>query len=342
MPERGGSAPNPHALDAAARTSEHHCAKAIMLSAGEARWPLRIGRVWPGIAALVGPRLPVYDLNGGPDAVTGLADLRALLDAARQTAALPSLIAANAVTAEGPAWEALLALKAEKMLDCHVLTRWERALLDRAAAPDAEAYGERFLSAEQRKALRRKRRRLAESGELSLAIHADPGAIPAAFETFCSLEAQGWKGRAGSALTQDDAGRAYVADVMASMARADGSFIAVLTMGGQPLAAGLFLRAGGEIFFWKTAYDESHARLSPGVVFDLMLTEWLYEQPWFERLDAGHDDSVDPASLIWRQRRPMANILVDLAPSSLAGRLALEGLRLRGRLRSLKARYAAK
>ena len=38
----------------------------------------------------------------------------------------------------------------------------------------------------------------------------------------------------------------------------------------------------------------------------------------------------------------MADLLVDLAPGSAAGRLAVAGLTLRRRLRSLKARYTAK
>ena len=235
----------------------------------------------------------------------------------------PRLVAARAVAAEGPAWDALLAMAQERRLDLHPLVRWERALLDRAAAPNAQVYCRRFLSVEQRKALRRKRRRLSEAGPLALAIHAAPEETSAALETFCRIEAQGWKGRAGTALAQDPAGRAYVADVLSTMAASDQAFVAVLLAGDAPVAAGLFLRAGGEVFFWKTCYDESLARRSPGVIFDLMLTEWLYDQPWFERLDAGHDDSVDPGSMIWGQRRPMADLLIDLAPGSLRGRTAL-------------------
>ncbi len=246
------------------------------------------------------------------------------------------------MTAEGPAWEALAELADERRIGLHVLARWDRALLERAAAPDANGYFERFHGAEQRKALRRKRRRLAEAGALSFSLFDDPGGVEAALTIFCRLEAEGWKGRAGTALEQDPAGRAYVAAVLGGMAEAGSAFIAVLSAGDAPLAAGLFLRAGGEVLFWKTAYDERQAKHSPGVVFDVMLTEWLYDQPWFERLDAGHDDSVDPATLIWRQRRPMADLLIDLAPGSLAGRLALAGLTLRRRLRALRARYAAK
>ncbi len=348
MPEsRPVVAPNPHALRPAAEAAARRLSACVMLG-DEARgvWPLRIGRVWPGVPALRGPRHPVYDLNGGPHLsgpqLSGPDALRGMLDAGRLPKAWPRLIAASAVTAEGPAWDALTSMAGEGRIGLHVLARWDRALLERAAASGAEDYFERFQSSEQRKALRRKRRRLSEAGALQFTIHEEPAGVAAALETFCRIETAGWKGRAGTALSQDPDGHAYVADVLADMARHGSAFAAVLTAGGEPLAAGLFLRAGGEVLFWKTAYDERQAKHSPGVIFDVMLTEWLYRQPWFERLDAGHDDSVDPATLIWRQRRPMANLLVDLSPGSLAGRLAVVGLTLRGRLRSLKARYAAK
>lgn len=344
MPDGPRPAPNPHAMGPAAAVSLQRVPGAVTLSASEggASWPLRMGQVWPGVPALRGPRHPVYDLNGGPHDVEGAPHLRQMLDVARWPSAWPRLLAVNGLTAEGPAWDALASMAQDGLVDLHVIARWDRALLERASAPDSDAYFQRFQSADQRKALRRKRKRLGEAGTLALSIHEEPEALRAAFEAFCRLEASGWKGLNGTSLMQDAPGRAYVEAVLLAMAEKGAAFAAVLTAGSEPLAAGLFLRAGGEVLFWKTAYDERRSRHSPGVVFDVMLTEWLYRQPWFERLDAGHDDSVDPATLIWRQRRPMANLLIDLSPGSLRGRLALAGLTLRGRLRALKARYAAK
>ena len=129
---------------------------------------------------------------------------------------------------------------------------------------------------------------------------------------------------------------------MREMATSGNAFAAVFHAGRAPVAAGLFLRNGGEAVFWKTTYDEAHAKHSPGVLFDIALTEWLYAQPWFERLDAGHDDSVDPSDLIWKQRRKMADIVIDIAPGSLRGRIVVLGQRLRLFLRGLKRRYLAK
>jgi hypothetical protein len=341
---------NPHALPPAAGAAmraapDSATIAAVAADGREIRWPLRLGRVWPGVRALQSPRDPVYDLNGGPHCTDGEAAalLAMLLDRDRWPRSWPTLVAASGIVAEGPAWEALGALALQGRIGLHVLARWERALLDRAAAPDAESYFRLHMSGTQRKRLRAKRKALErEAGPLALKIANGADAVAGAFRIYLALEAAGWKGRAGTALARDAAGRAYVEDVLLSMAEAEGAFAAVMSAGAEPVAAGLFLRAGGEAVFWKTAYDERFARHSPGVLFDLALTDWLYGQRWFERLDAGHDDSVDPDGLVWKQRRRMADILIDLAPDSAQGRLAAAGLRLRRLLRDWKRRYVAK
>jgi hypothetical protein len=158
------------------------------------------------------------------------------------------------------------------------------------------------------------------------------------FETFCALEAQGWKGREGTALQTLPADSAYVGDLLDAMAAAHMAFTGVLTVEDKPVAAGLFLRSGGEVVFWKTTYDETLSKQSPGVIFDIMLTEHFYAQPWFERLDTGSDNSVDPATLIWKQRRRMANIVIDLKPGSIKGAMTAAALKLRALLRRWKNR----
>jgi CelD/BcsL family acetyltransferase involved in cellulose biosynthesis len=317
----------------------------LEMDAGAADWPLAPARVWPGLRVLRAPANPAYDIDGGPQAPAGSAQasLERLFGAAKGRAGAPRVIVAHAVTAEGPAWRALEALHAAGSIRLAIVADWRRAMLERAAAPDAAAYFAAFMSAGARKRLRQKRKALEDGGALALTIGASTEAIASGFETFCALESLGWKGRNGTALAQDPAGRAYVAAKLLSGADDGAAFTAVLSSAGRPVAAGLFLRKGGEAAFWKTTYDETLAKLSPGVVFDVMLTEWLYAQDWFERLDSGHDDSVDPDGLIWKQRRRMAHIVVDLAPGSWRGRAVAAGLGLRQRLRAWRnARQAAK
>jgi hypothetical protein len=338
------SAPNPYATSAASAAALRHVRGAIVLDTNDrGLWPMAVRRVWPGLNALQAPCHPKYDVNGGPmvpDEAAGVL-IPELLSTSGLPHQSPGIILAQAVIAEGPVWEALRSAAASGVIGLAVVAEWERALLKRSAAVSAAAYFENFMSGGQRKRLRQKRRALEDlHGAFRLDVAMDAAAVTSAMSVFCDLEAGGWKGREGTALAQHPADLAYVADVMASMAEAGEAFAIVMRGGEHVLAAGLFLRCGGEAVFWKTAYDEALSRHSPGVVFDVMLTEWLYGQPWFERLDTGSDDSVDPDTLIWKQRRRMADIIVNLDPGALRGHAIVAGQRLRRWLRSLKHRFA--
>jgi CelD/BcsL family acetyltransferase involved in cellulose biosynthesis len=287
---------------------------------------MALWRPLPGLVALRAPLNPRYDLDGGPRRAADAA-IAAIL----ATPDLPRIIVAYALPAEGPHWDVL---QADGRITIMPTASWERALLDRATAPTAEAYLGSALSSSTRKSLRRKRRALEELGPLRLTASTNAGEAAAGFNTFKRLEAAGWKGRDGTALEQDAEGEAHVRGRLLAGAADGTAFTVVMSAGERPVAAGLFLRDGGEVGFWKTTYDETLAKHSPGVVFDVMLTEWLYSQLWFARLDAGHDDSVNPATLIWAQRRRMANVVIDLSPGSVKGRVVVALLKARQRLRA--------
>jgi Acetyltransferase (GNAT) domain len=331
---------NPHASDIATAVAERHVAGSVVMRQGGVVWALRKTRLWSVLNVLKAPQNPLYDTNGGSlfmgyDACQDLAGLFADI---RERSDCPQVIIANSMMAEGPVWAALEDLAAAGSLKLTITASWERALLDRSVSPDTETYLETYLSSSQRKQLRRKRKALDEQGGLRLIVSDDAAGAMQGFETFCALEAAGWKGRDRTALQHHSADRRYVGDLLEAMAAAGTAFSAVLLLNDKPIASGLFLRAGGEVVFWKTTYDESLSKLSPGVIFDVMLTEYFYTQPWFERLDTGSDDSVDPAALIWKQRRRMANVVIDLNPGSYKGALVVAAVKLRATLRRWKNR----
>jgi hypothetical protein len=63
-----------------------------------------------------------------------------------------------------------------------------------------EAYLEASMSGKKRKELRRQHARLSETGALTVERHRDAADLAAWIEQFLTLEAAGWKGKAGSAL----------------------------------------------------------------------------------------------------------------------------------------------
>lgn len=151
----------------------------------------------------------------------------------------------------GPVADALEALAASHptfVLDAH-----RRAVLTEAPPP---------LSKEHR----RLARRLGEQGRLETVSTATGYALPAAVDAFLTLEAEGWKGRRGTALAATPATRAFFEGAVADLVPRGAAQIDMLLLDGRPVAAGLVLTAGARAWYLKTAYDEAFARFSPGLL----------------------------------------------------------------------------
>ena len=85
--------------------------------------------------------------------------------------------------------------------------RHQRALLSPGA--DRGDYLNRAMARKKRKELRRQKRRLMDDGLVARAGTGEPHEIIAALADFFTLEAGGWKGRAGTAARNDRAGSGF-------------------------------------------------------------------------------------------------------------------------------------
>jgi CelD/BcsL family acetyltransferase involved in cellulose biosynthesis len=217
---------------------------------------------------------------------------------------------------------------------CH-----RRALL--APHDDRTHYAEHALGARKIKELRRVMRRLSETGAVLLTTTSEAAAIAAALEDFLELEAGGWKGKAGTAAACDDNVSGFVTAALGGLAAEGKAAIKRLLVDGRPIAAAITLRSGDGAWFWKTAYDESFARYSPGVVLATALTEDLAEDGSIAQTDSCAIADHPMINQIWRERLALCDILIGVrsrAPFSRARQL--EALRRNAiaaakRLRSL-------
>lgn len=116
-----------------------------------------------------------------------------------------------------------------------------------------------------RSQVRRKRRQLEESGEVTLRTSRRCGVEPD-FATFLRLEASGWKGRAGTALASNPRALELYRDFVAAASRQGILRLHVLEVGGHAIAADLSCVWGGGMHMIKTAYDEKWGTQSPGLL----------------------------------------------------------------------------
>jgi Acetyltransferase (GNAT) domain len=330
--------PNPFALEAAMAVPLPSGEKPSALECRDATgkklgiWPMQRARMVPGIPVMRSPNVPLYETAGTPMIMAGREEavLEAMVHSVRIDPSLPSVLFNQSMLAEGSVWNALQSLVRRGLITIEVIEDWERSILVRDTALSGEDYLMTQLSASKRKNLRRKTAGLTRKGKISLSVTRGETDILAAFERFCILEASGWKGKRKTAVFHHPTDAAYFRALMASMAASGHGFIAELVQDGRPIASGLFLCCGREMIFLRTAYDGRFAAFSPGVILDSMLTDHLYRTVGFDILDASTDGAVKAASMIWKQRRKMAHVVIDFTggSASASGLVAAQRARL--------------
>lgn len=151
------------------------------------------------------------------------------------------------------------------------LEQRERAALIQVSGSH-EAYLQRLSTARARSALRRKRRQLDALGDWQ--VHGFDGparrgdaslGLTALLTELMTLEAAGWKGRAGSAMSQQADTKAYLTRLADYALARNRLLLLVARLDGRAVAAQFGLLNGGEALLYKSAFDEDLARYSPGV-----------------------------------------------------------------------------
>jgi len=197
---------------------------------------------------------------------------------------------------------------------CHILSEAKRACLGGrdAHAPVAKA----AMSAKRRKEMRRLSRRLADLGHRSFVSARTPAEIGRATERFLALEHRGWKGGRGSALLADRALATFTRSMTRLMAHEGKCRIDSLEVDGRAVAMGIVLTAGGRAHFWKTAFDEAYAPLSPGVQLALEITEAQLADPTIRMTDSCAAPDHPMIDRLWPDRMMVADILINLRPGA--------------------------
>lgn len=197
---------------------------------------------------------------------------------------------------------------------------WDRPAV--RSRPDDAADGP-AVSARSAKTLRRQRRNLARDlGPVSscdAARGSTAESLAAELDAFLELEGAGWKGRAGTAMASLDGHAAFFRESCTSLAAQDRLELWRLEAGKTVAARQCHVLAGGTVFHLKTTYDESLARLSPGVQLELDVLAAFHADERLQLLDPCTDNQPTVSERIYPDRRRLGVALVGLRP---AGRVA--------------------
>ena len=298
---------------------------AIVIEWPRVRFRLSVARVWrseqAGLAAFA------LDREAAGEALDAVMDWFAREQPGIVGLMIPTLDAA------GPTALAVEALRLRRNLVCRELSRHNRAILLAATSP-APVF-DASLPKKRLKEWNRLLRRLGERGEAVFRAADDAAAI----EAFLALEAKGWKGAQHTALGLDPGLAAFSRAMLAGMARDGKLAIHLLELDGAAVAAGVTLRSGDRVFYWKTAYDESYAEYSPGVQVTLELSRAQQRDATIAMTDSCAIEGHPMIDRLWPARVALVDQVVATRPGSAVGvALWLVAERAKRRLREAAKR----
>jgi CelD/BcsL family acetyltransferase involved in cellulose biosynthesis len=266
---------------------------------------------------------PLLDRDMAEEAVTGI------LQKARRAGAHALIFRATSL--DGAAMKAFTDVLHRSGTQLVVLQSHVRACLDTTG--DADDVLREALGAKKLKELRRQRNRLAEHGPVHFDVARTPAEMATAVETFLTLEASGWKGRRGTALSQDDGDAAFVRRATSALAETGQCEIVTLRTGETPVAAAIVLRHQDRAFYFKLGVDERFAKFSPGVQLTLELTRYLCADPAISMVDSTAAPDHPMINPIWRGRLAIGDVLIPLRRGDPVVSLIRAALGLRSAIR---------
>jgi hypothetical protein len=86
-----------------------------------------------------------------------------------------------------------------------------------------------------------------------------------------------------------------------------------IDLNGRAIASTAVLMMGGEAYTWKTAYDETYARYSPGKLLMAELTEWHLDDANIIRSDSCAVPDHPIMSRFWQEREDMGTVVIGLS-----------------------------
>lgn len=250
---------------------------------------------------------------------------------------LPRVLVMPDMQLEGRVAQLLRMVALERNLPIHTALKCTRAFL--ASDEEADTYLRQSLSSHHFREMRRLKRRLAEMGELEYVVARQPDEIRLALETFLTLEASGWKGRAKTAMVIDRLQAAFAREAVHRLSQQDLCRIHELKLDGRTIASLIVFVEAGIAYTWKIAFDESYGAYSPGTLLVVELTRNHLLDPNIDVTNSCASPNHPVMDRLWMERRDMGTLVLGLTPGSdRAARQATKQLHLYQETRNVARR----
>jgi CelD/BcsL family acetyltransferase involved in cellulose biosynthesis len=156
---------------------------------------------------------------------------------------------------------------------------------------------QQHIGRSHRRDIGRRRRRAEELGRLTHETWRDASLPPSLFEECLRVEASGWKGRQGTAITCQPAQLAYYRWLTTWFAEQGWLRFEVLRLDDRVLAFELNAVCGATFHMLKVGYEDTMRHLTPGLILQNEVMRGAFEEPGVRRAELG--TGVTPLKERW-------------------------------------------
>ena len=178
-------------------------------------------------------------------------------------------------------------------------------------AENAEQYMLDNLSKNLRKKAKQRLQRLEKLGEVVYELHDPQSDFSVLAQQFLDLEQSSWKGKNGTALASQPHNKRFFLDCVERLAQSGKAKFISLKLDGKPIAMVLNIKSGLHIFAFKTAFDESMSKFSPGVLIEIHGLERMHDEGIVFADSCTVPDNAT-MNRIWGQKAKFQSIVVGL------------------------------
>lgn len=244
-----------------------------------------------------------------------------------------ALMELNLVSGEGSFNELFNDCLSRRESQSLVFETFTRALFRRAESSDE--YVRTALNRGHRKDLRRRTRRLSETGHLTYDVLEPDGDVDSWVEEYLRLEASGWKSQ-GGAFACNEVDTRYFATIAKAAFEKRKLMMLSVRLDGRAIAMKCNFIASPGSFAYRIAFDEDYAFYSPGVLLEIENIRRLHNEPGIAWMDSCATPEHPMINRLWLDRRAIQSVLVPTGRK--AGGIVISALPL---IRSLNRKLRA-
>ncbi len=174
-------------------------------------------------------------------------------------------------------------------------------------------YVDKNVSAKTQRKMRTAKRKLAKLGDLTIQESDLAEASESWIQEFLDLESSGWKGKEGTALGSQSPTRSFFKEMAQNMLSSGELGMLKIELDGKPIAMLCNLHHSDYSSAFKTTYDETLKRFSPGLLAEFENLNRLHRLG-VESMDSCSNKPHTMLSRLWNGRLSFNNFVVALKP----------------------------